>query len=50
MELSFSVKADVCLTLVIIHLMLQEGYDVFAFGHPAVAVDLKILGDLATVI
>ena len=33
----FNVKADVCLTFVLIQIMLYEGYDVFIADHPSVA-------------
>ena len=41
-QFSFSVKADVRLTFVPIHIMLLEDCDDFTVGHPDVAVELKV--------
>ena len=41
-QFSFSVKADVCLTIVLIHIMLLESYNDFTVDHPSVAVELKV--------
>ena len=41
-QFCFNVKADVCLTFVPIHIMLQQGNDVLTVDHSAVPMELVL--------
>ena len=38
-QFHFNVKADICLKFVPIHIIFQEGYDIFTVDHPFVAME-----------
>ena len=46
-QFTFSVKVNVCLAFVLIHIMLSQGCDVSTVDYLAVAVELKVARPIA---